>query len=168
MDLSQVNTWRLGRDSNPRPFGREATNLPMSYHAHNDLSVHDICRQVTSQWANSILNISARQRLWPADELCAGHYFACMLNFSFLIENYICTAVSALYHSATANVPPAFGHGIIVIPLGIMIRLKNLNDVNQWCTTCFGRGPQIDLLNPSGPNRCHNLNRVTACQNLLR
>jgi len=23
-------------------------------------------------------------------------------------------------------------------------------DLLQWCTTFFGRGPQIDLLNPSG------------------
>src|SRR6218665_637458 len=32
-DLPKVPTWRLERDSNPRPFGRKATNLPMSHHA---------------------------------------------------------------------------------------------------------------------------------------
>src|SRR6218665_2573585 len=32
-DLPMVPTWRLERDSNPRPFGRKATNLPMSHHA---------------------------------------------------------------------------------------------------------------------------------------
>ena len=31
--LLKVPTWRLERDSNPRPFGRKATNLPMSHHA---------------------------------------------------------------------------------------------------------------------------------------
>src|SRR6218665_3671642 len=30
-DLCKVPTWRLERDSNPRPFGRKATNLPMSH-----------------------------------------------------------------------------------------------------------------------------------------
>src|SRR6218665_1549996 len=30
-DLPKVPTWRLERDSNPRPFGRKATNLPMSH-----------------------------------------------------------------------------------------------------------------------------------------
>src|SRR6218665_1768172 len=30
-DLPKVLTWRLERDSNPRPFGRKATNLPMSH-----------------------------------------------------------------------------------------------------------------------------------------
>src|SRR6218665_2395564 len=29
----KVPTWRLERESNPRPFGREATNLSMSHHA---------------------------------------------------------------------------------------------------------------------------------------
>ena len=32
-DLPKVPTWWLERDSNPRPFGRKATNLPMSHHA---------------------------------------------------------------------------------------------------------------------------------------
>src|SRR6218665_2070017 len=31
-DLPKVPTWRPERDSNPRPFGRKATNLPMSHH----------------------------------------------------------------------------------------------------------------------------------------
>src|SRR6218665_3398818 len=31
-NLPKVPTWRLKRDSNPRPFGRKATNLPMSHH----------------------------------------------------------------------------------------------------------------------------------------
>src|SRR6218665_2282167 len=30
-DLPKVPAWRLERDSNPRPFGRKATNLPMSH-----------------------------------------------------------------------------------------------------------------------------------------
>src|SRR6218665_3651025 len=34
-DLPKVPTWRLERDSNPRPFGRKATYLPMSHQAHN-------------------------------------------------------------------------------------------------------------------------------------
>src|SRR6218665_1642585 len=29
----KVPTWQPERDSNPRPFGRKATNLPMSHHA---------------------------------------------------------------------------------------------------------------------------------------
>ena len=33
-DLVKVPTWLLERDSNPRPFRRNATNLPMSHHAH--------------------------------------------------------------------------------------------------------------------------------------
>src|SRR6218665_2341485 len=32
-DLLKVPTWWLERDSNPRPFGRKATNLLMSHHA---------------------------------------------------------------------------------------------------------------------------------------
>ena len=32
-DLSKVHTWRLERNSNPRPFGWKATNLQMSHHA---------------------------------------------------------------------------------------------------------------------------------------
>src|SRR6218665_4089769 len=32
-NLPTVPTWRLGLDSNPRPFERKATNLPMSHHA---------------------------------------------------------------------------------------------------------------------------------------
>src|SRR6218665_2362287 len=32
-DLPKVPTWRIERDSNPRPFGQKATNLPMSHHA---------------------------------------------------------------------------------------------------------------------------------------
>src|SRR6218665_1751254 len=32
-DLPKVPTWRLEQYSNPRPFGRKATNLPMSHHA---------------------------------------------------------------------------------------------------------------------------------------
>ena len=31
--LAQGPEWRPKRDSNPRPFGRKATNLPMSHHA---------------------------------------------------------------------------------------------------------------------------------------
>src|SRR6218665_3800778 len=32
-DLPKVFTWRLERDSNPRPFGRKASNIPMRHHA---------------------------------------------------------------------------------------------------------------------------------------
>ena len=32
-DLLKVPTWRREQDSNPRPFGRKASNLPMSHHA---------------------------------------------------------------------------------------------------------------------------------------
>ena len=31
--LPKVSMWRRDRDSNPRPFGRKATNQPMSHHA---------------------------------------------------------------------------------------------------------------------------------------
>src|SRR6218665_1877557 len=31
-DLSRVPMWRLERDSNPRPFGGKASNLPISHH----------------------------------------------------------------------------------------------------------------------------------------
>src|SRR6218665_3814474 len=30
--LPKVPTWRLERDSNPRPFGRKASTIPMSHH----------------------------------------------------------------------------------------------------------------------------------------
>src|SRR6218665_675031 len=40
-DLPKVPTWRLERDSNPQPFGRKVTNLPMSLHApQNYTSIH--------------------------------------------------------------------------------------------------------------------------------
>ena len=32
-DLPKVPTWRLEQDSNPRPFGRKASTLPMGRHA---------------------------------------------------------------------------------------------------------------------------------------
>src|SRR6218665_1492151 len=32
-DLSKVSTWRLDRDSNPRPSGRKASTPPMRNHA---------------------------------------------------------------------------------------------------------------------------------------
>src|SRR6218665_1205226 len=32
-DLPKVPAWQLERDSNPRPFGRKTSNLPMSHHA---------------------------------------------------------------------------------------------------------------------------------------
>ena len=32
-DLPKVPTWQLERDSNPRPFGRKVSNLPMGHHA---------------------------------------------------------------------------------------------------------------------------------------
>src|SRR6218665_1012380 len=32
-DLPKVPTWRLERDSNPRPFGQKASNLPMNHHS---------------------------------------------------------------------------------------------------------------------------------------
>ena|SRR6218665_3255800 len=32
-DFPKVATWRPERESNPRPFGRNSTNLPMSHHA---------------------------------------------------------------------------------------------------------------------------------------
>jgi len=31
-DLPKVPTWRLKQDSNPQPFWRKTTNLPMSHH----------------------------------------------------------------------------------------------------------------------------------------
>src|SRR6218665_2652426 len=32
-DYCKFPAWRLEEDSNPRPFGRKTTNLPMSHHA---------------------------------------------------------------------------------------------------------------------------------------
>src|SRR6218665_1338446 len=37
-DLPKVLTWWQERDSNPRPFGRKAMNLPMSHHTPTFLS----------------------------------------------------------------------------------------------------------------------------------
>src|SRR6218665_916827 len=36
-DLPKVSTWRLEQDSNKRPIGRKAMNLPMSHHAPSAL-----------------------------------------------------------------------------------------------------------------------------------
>ena len=41
-DLPKVTKWWLERDSNPRPFGRKAPNLPMSYHAHAILVMSNV------------------------------------------------------------------------------------------------------------------------------
>ena len=38
-DLLKVPTWWLEWDSNPRPFGRKATNLPMSHYAPQSTSM---------------------------------------------------------------------------------------------------------------------------------
>ena len=38
-DLFKVPTWRPEWESNPRPFGRKETNLPMSHHAPHILCV---------------------------------------------------------------------------------------------------------------------------------
>ena len=48
-DLPRVPTRRLERDSNPRPFGRKATNLPISHHAPRlcmSFSMYAICMYV--------------------------------------------------------------------------------------------------------------------------
>src|SRR6218665_583508 len=37
-DLPKVPTWRPEWDLNPRPFGRKATNLPMSHHTPHEMS----------------------------------------------------------------------------------------------------------------------------------
>src|SRR6218665_658736 len=42
-DLPKVSTWRLERDSSPRPFGRKASTLPMGYHA--PVPMHSDSRQ---------------------------------------------------------------------------------------------------------------------------
>ena len=36
-DLPKVPTWRLEFDLNMQPFGRKASNLPLSYHAPHDI-----------------------------------------------------------------------------------------------------------------------------------
>src|SRR6218665_1577042 len=36
-DFLKASTWRLERNSNPRPFGRKATNLPISHYPHEHL-----------------------------------------------------------------------------------------------------------------------------------
>ena len=41
-DLPKVPTWWLDRDSNLRPFGRKVSNLLMSHHAPQWLSISDI------------------------------------------------------------------------------------------------------------------------------
>src|SRR6218665_791313 len=38
-DLPKISMWRLKRDWNLRPFGRKASNLPMSHHATHQLAV---------------------------------------------------------------------------------------------------------------------------------
>src|SRR6218665_3384116 len=40
-DLPKVPTWRLERESNPRPFGRKASTLPKGHHApHYRSQIH--------------------------------------------------------------------------------------------------------------------------------
>jgi len=40
----------------------------------------------------------------------------------------------------------------------------------QWCTTFFGRGPLIDFLISSGPNKCDDIAymcQMNACQKMM-
>ena len=66
-DLSKVPTWRLERDSNPRPFGRKVMNLPMSHHAHNNMiNIKYLSSLMTKHWPMVVINFQHRRqsRFW--------------------------------------------------------------------------------------------------------
>ena len=44
-DLYKVSTWRLKRDSNPRPFGRKTSNIPMGHHAPQTRPTNTLTRK---------------------------------------------------------------------------------------------------------------------------
>src|SRR6218665_2316349 len=39
-DFPKVPTWRIERDSNPRPYGRQASTLPMNHLLHIGIVLH--------------------------------------------------------------------------------------------------------------------------------
>src|SRR6218665_2372812 len=47
-DMPKVPTWQLQRNSNPRPFGRNAWNLPVSDHAPTKTCVAHTKRRCTN------------------------------------------------------------------------------------------------------------------------
>ena len=49
-DLPKFPTWRLERDSNPRPSGRKASTLPMRHHANRISECRSINVQLQLQW----------------------------------------------------------------------------------------------------------------------
>ena len=51
-NLLDFKTWRLVRDSNPRPFGQNAMNLPTSHHAPQDFT--DTCLLSQSRWQTAV------------------------------------------------------------------------------------------------------------------
>src|SRR6218665_1165356 len=66
-DLSKVPTWRLERDSNPRPFGRKVMNLSMSHHAHNNMiNIKYLSSLMTKHWPMVGINFQHRgqARFW--------------------------------------------------------------------------------------------------------
>ena len=44
-DLPKAPTWRLERDSNPRSFGRKATNLPIATTPHTLHVIYGLCKE---------------------------------------------------------------------------------------------------------------------------
>ena len=68
-DLPKVPTWRLERDSNLRPSGRKATNLPMSHHVPQTLlSFIRLLKKTGSQF--SYLNTNKLHASMPWVPFC--------------------------------------------------------------------------------------------------
>ena len=74
-DLPKVPTWRLERDSKPRPFGRKATNLPMSHHAP-----HHSC-----SWCNCIWYGYWFNRLQKSFSITGRVFLLCFLHQSLIL-----------------------------------------------------------------------------------
>jgi len=103
---------------------RPVLKLPRRIKKVNNLSVNDICQQVTVENVQaSILKLSLGKACGP-DELCAEH----------LLYAHPCltTALVQLFKLFIIHryVPSAFGHGIIV-PL-VKDKSRNLNDVDNY------------------------------------
>src|SRR6218665_963710 len=57
-NVLEVPTWRLERDSNPRPFRQKATNLPMSHtpHCYKSLKLWENTTKFNAKTSTEILN----------------------------------------------------------------------------------------------------------------
>ena len=97
-DLPKVPTWRLERDSNPRPFGRKASILPMSHHVPH-LYVPRMVEITVSSCLPSRLDSS----LVCINMSCLDRPYSCLGKFPFQCSFHL----SSFYLAKHSFITPA-------------------------------------------------------------